>query len=130
MKIYFLIVAILYFVAAQAQSHTIIQSYHGEVKLLDGDQIQVTVNTSQYGPRKTLSGSACYASGRSAAPDFDGSFIASGAEATRYSFEDSFGNKGFATLTYKKNGLYFEVTIKDLKDPRCLPLYGKIKFSK
>ncbi len=72
-----------------------------------------------------LDGMAGYSSGRSAAPDFSGKCYK---ETTKYhfTFEDSFGNEGFGTLTGVNDHLLFSATITTLKDSRCVPLYHSI----
>ncbi len=90
--------------------------------------IEVKVEKSE--GKLSLSGSAAFSSGRSAAPNFSGEFLAQKGSAYRFSFEDSFENKGEATVTANDAGVTFSVTLTEVKDPRCQALYGKIQLKR
>jgi hypothetical protein len=61
--------------------------------------------------------------GRSPAPEFSGSGNSAKEPPFKFSFEDSFGNKGVAFITPTKTGITFSVTINEVEDPRCLIFY-------
>ena len=77
-----------------------------------------------------IEGNAGYSSGRSVAPDFDGSSTAIGDGTYEFSITDSFGNVGTATVTDIASGISIEINIDvtQLMDPRCLSLYGLIEL--
>jgi hypothetical protein len=72
-----------------------------------------------------LEGTAGYSSGRSAAPDFSGKFLKK-TKQYQFTFEDSLGNEGLATLKSVKDDILFSATITTIKDSRCVPLYHSI----
>ncbi|MCX6178807.1 MAG: hypothetical protein NT163_05480 [Chlorobiales bacterium] len=72
-----------------------------------------------------LEGTGGYSSGRSAAPDFSGKFLKK-TKQYQFTFEDSFGNEGLATLKSVKDDILFSATITTIKDSRCVPLYHSI----
>jgi hypothetical protein len=89
-------------------------------------EVIITEKDSRY----FLSGSGGFSTGRSAAPDFSGSGFPTKVPPMKFLFEDSFGNKGTAFVTPGKMGISFSVTISEVKDSRCLPLYEEIKLSR
>jgi hypothetical protein len=72
-----------------------------------------------------LEGMAGYSSGRTAAPDFSGKCYKK-MKQYHFTFEDSFDNKGFGTITKVNDDMLFSATITTLKDSRCVPLYHSI----
>jgi hypothetical protein len=44
----------------------------------------------------------------------------------KFSFEDSFGNKGVTFVTPTKTGIIFSATINEEEDPRCLIFYNDV----
>ena len=70
-----------------------------------------------------LSGSGRFSTGRSPAPEFSGSGYPAKEPPFKFSFEDSFGNKGVAFITPTKTGITFSATINEVDDPRCLIFY-------
>jgi hypothetical protein len=60
---------------------------------------------------------------RSPAPEFSGSGYPAKEPPFKFSFEDSFGNKGVAFITPTKSGITFSETINEVEDPRCVTFY-------
>ena len=81
--------------------------------------IKITENLTKY----LLSGSGHFSTGRSPAPVFYGSGYPTKEPPFKFSFEDSFGNKGVASITPTKTGITFSATINEVEDPRCLMFY-------
>ena len=90
--------------------------------------IEVKVEKSE--GKLSLSGSAAFSSGRSAAPDFTGELLDHKGSTYRFSFEDSFENKGVATVTVNEAGVVFSAKITEVKDPRCLAHYGEVQLKR
>ena len=82
-------------------------------------RIKITQNVTKY----FLSGSGGFSTGRSPAPEFSGSGYPTKEPPSKFSFEDSFGNKGVAFVTPTKTGIIFSATINEEEDPRCLIFY-------
>ena len=83
-------------------------------------RIKITERSTKY----LLFGKWAHSTGRSPAPEFLWVRL-SGERAAifKFSFEDSFGNKGVAFITPTKTGITFSVTINEVEDPRCLIFY-------
>jgi hypothetical protein len=64
-----------------------------------------------------------FSTGRSPAPEFSGSGYPAKEPPFKFSFEDSFGNKGVTFVTPTKTGIIFSATINEEEDPRCLIFY-------
>ena len=77
-----------------------------------------------------LSGSGRFSTGRSPAPEFSGSGYPAKEPPFKFSFEDSFGNKGVAFITPTKTGITFSATINEVEDPRCLIFYKGTELKK
>ena len=56
-------------------------------------------------------------------PEFSGSGYPAKEPPFQFSFEDSFGNKGVASITLTKTGIIFSATINEVEDLRCLIFY-------
>jgi hypothetical protein len=82
-------------------------------------RITITERSTKY----LLSGSGRFSTGRSPAPEFSGSGYPAKELPFKFSFEDSFGNKGVAFITPTKTGIVFSATINEVEDPRCLIFY-------
>ncbi len=82
-------------------------------------RIKITQNVAKY----FLSGSGGFSTGRSPAPEFSGSGYPAKEPPFKFSFEDSFGNKGVTFVTPTKTGIIFSATINEEEDPRCLIFY-------
>ncbi len=88
--------------------------------------LEVTIR--EEGDRYYLSGSGGYSTGRSVAPDFSGKGYSPKMAPWKFSFEDSFGNKGTAFATPTKSGVKFSVAVSEVREPRCLPFYEEINL--
>ena len=82
-------------------------------------RIKITESSTKY----LLSGSGRFSTGRSPAPEFSGSGYPSKEPPFKFSFEDSFGNKGVASIAPTKTGIIFSATINEVEDVRCLIFY-------
>jgi len=63
--------------------------------------------------------------GHGAAPDGSGSGAIGPDGVLRFTFEDSFSNKGKGTFQRSKKGFILEITIDDIQDSRCMMFYGE-----
>ena len=84
-------------------------------------RIKITERSTKY----LLSGS-----GRSPAPEFSGLGYPARQPPFKFSFEDSFGNKGVAFITPTKTGITFSATINEVEDPRCLIFYKETELKR
>jgi hypothetical protein len=82
-------------------------------------RIEITESSTKF----LLSGSGRFSTGRSPAPEFSGSGYPSKEPPFKFNFEDSFGNKGVASITPTKTGIIFSATINEVEDVRCLMFY-------
>ena len=89
-------------------------------------RITITERSTKY----LLSGSGRFSTGRSPAPEFSGSGYPAKEPPFKFSFEDSFGNKGVAFITPTKTGITFSATINEVEDPRCLIFYKGTELKK
>lgn len=90
-----------------------------------GDERVVQVTIEQKDGKLFLTGGAGYSSGRSTAPEFSGEAAVPKAWPCRFSFEDSFENKGVVLVSPAKAGVEIEITVTEVAEPRCLAHYGK-----
>jgi hypothetical protein len=89
-------------------------------------RIKITENLTKY----IFWGSAGFSTGRSPAPEFSGSGYPTKEPPFKFSFEDSFGNKGVAFITPTKTGIIFSATINEMEDPRCLTFYKGVELKR
>jgi hypothetical protein len=82
-------------------------------------KIKITESVARY----FLAGRAGFSTGRPPALEFSGSGYPSGKPPFKFSFEDSFGNKGVASITPTESGIIFSATINEMEDRRCLIFY-------
>ena len=107
-------------------SRSILGSFEGTTTTnRDPEQRFLSLTVTGNNGELELEGMAGYSSGRSAAPDFSGKCYKT-TKQYHFTFEDSFGNKGFGTLTGVNDDILFSATITTLKDSRCVPLYHSI----
>lgn len=104
--------------AVQPQAPTKSAEYESS----DGD-VFVRVSTRKEGARMMLEFQSAHASGRGAAPDGWGTGTTIEGEF-RFSYEDSFGNKGSGTLKATGDGAHLDITLHEIADPRCMAFYG------
>jgi hypothetical protein len=81
--------------------------------------IKITESVARY----FLSGRAGFSTGRPPRLEFSGSGYPSREPPFKFSLEDSFGNKGVASITPTKSGITFSATINETEDRRCLIFY-------
>jgi len=84
--------------------------------------IQLTV-TSGSNSQYNIEFSAGHYDGEGAAPDGDGSGAIGPDGILRFTFEDSFSNKGKGTFQRSKKGFILQITIEDVQDSRCMMFY-------
>jgi hypothetical protein len=89
-------------------------------------RIKITENLTKY----LLSGSGRFSTGRSPAPAFSGSGYPTKEPPFKFSFKDSFDNKGVAVITPTMTGIIFSATISEVEDPRCLTFYKKSELKR
>ena len=89
-------------------------------------RIEITERSTKY----LLSGNGRFSTGRSPAPAFSGSGYPTKEPPFKFSFEDSFGNKGVAFITPTMTGIIFSATISEVEDPRCLTFYKKSELKR
>ena len=127
MKSYLVLFLLLLTSLAQAQlPRSIVGTFEGaksterksEQRIL---RIKITETLTKY----LLSGSGRFSTGRSPAPAFSGSGYPTKEPPFKFSFEDSFGNKGVAFITPTMTGIIFSATINEVEEPRCLTFYKK-----
>jgi len=107
-------------------SQSILGSFEGTTTTnRDPEQRFLSLAVTEKKGELKLEGMAGYSSGRSAAPDFSGKCYKK-TNKYHFTFEDSFGNKGFGTITKVNDDILFSATITTLKDSRCVPLYHSI----
>jgi hypothetical protein len=132
MKSYLVLFLLLLTSLAQAQLPlSIVGTFEGaksterksEQRLL---RIKITESSTKY----LLSGSGRFSTGRSPALEFSGSGYPTKAPPFKFSFEDSFGNKGVAFITPTMTGIIFSATISEVEDPRCITFYKKSELKR
>ena len=87
------------------------------------EQRLLTIRITKSSTKYLLSGSGRFSTGRSPAPEFSASGYPTKEPPFKFSFEDSFGNKGVAFVTPTKTGIIFSATINEVEDLRCLIFY-------
>jgi len=120
------LLAVCFAPAATPGTHDLI----GEFEYVEGHtqphdrNIQVSVTREANG-RLAISFGASHFDGHGAAPDGDGSGETGPDGIFRFTFEDSFSNKGKGTFEYTKRGYILLIEIQDVQDPRCMMFYGE-----
>lgn len=85
--------------------------------------IQVTIRPATEG-KLSLELMAGHPDGHGAAPDGGGEGEVDRAGVFRFTYEDSFSNKGTGTFRRTRKGYLLSIKIDDVQDSRCLVFYG------
>jgi hypothetical protein len=91
--------------------------------------IYITVSAEPDG-KLSLALTAAHPDGHGAAPDGDGEGRVDADGIFRFTYEDSFLNKGEGTFRRVKGGYLLSIHIQDVQDSRCLPFYGEHLFQR
>lgn len=86
--------------------------------------IQVEIRPAAEG-KLSLELMAGHPDGHGAAPDGGGEGEVDREGVFRFSYEDSFSNKGTGTFRRTKKGYLLSIKIDDVQDSRCLVFYGE-----
>ncbi len=86
--------------------------------------IYITVSAEPDG-KLSLVLTAEHPDGHGAAPDGSGEGRVDAHGTLRFTYEDSFSNKGDGTFRRAKGGYLLSIHIQDVQDSRCLPFYGE-----
>jgi hypothetical protein len=90
----------------------------------DAVAISVTVEAEADG-KFSLSLMAAHPDAHGAAPDGEGKGRIDPDGVLRFTYEDSFFNKGTGTFRHTKKGYLVSIEIEQVEDPRCLVFYGE-----
>ena len=90
----------------------------------DAVAISVTVEAGADG-KFSLSLMAAHPDAHGAAPDGTGEGHIDRDGVLRFTYEDSFFNKGNGTFRHTKKGYLLSILIDHVEDPRCLVFYGE-----
>lgn len=93
----------------------------------DSVSINITVTAESDG-KLSLALTAAHPDGHGAAPDGEGDGRVDANGTFRFTYEDSFFNKGDGTFRRAKNGYLLSIRIQDVRESRCLPFYGEHLF--
>jgi hypothetical protein len=103
---------------------SIIGAFQGSVATKSGKDDKVLEVTISRGESEyELAGGAWYSSGRSPEPDFQGKSLPGEGATMRFTFKDSFGNEGVASISRDGSGVLLHIEISKVEESRCLPLY-------
>jgi len=86
---------------------------------------QLTLEVTQNGNAANVDFSAADASGRGTAPDGQGKGQIASDGSLKFTFEDSFGNKGSGRLNQNGNKYLLKMDVTSTSDPRALSHYGE-----
>ena len=90
----------------------------------DAVAISVTVEAGSAG-KFLFSLTAAHPDAHGAAPDGDGEGRIDREGVLRFTYEDSFFNKGTGTFRRAKKGYLLSINIDHVEEPRCLAFYGE-----
>ena len=93
----------------------------------DAVAISVTVEAEADG-KFSLSLMAAHPDAHGAAPDGGGEGRVDHDGVLRFTYEDSFSNKGTGTFRRTKKAYLLSINIDHIEDPRCLVFYGEHTF--
>lgn len=97
----------------------------------DRDAVAISVTVEAKADGKFLfSLMAAHPDAHGAAPDGEGEGRVDRDGVLRFSYEDSFSNKGTGTFRQTKEGYLLSVQIAQVEEPRCLVFYGDHIFQR
>ena len=91
--------------------------------------IYITI-APESGGKLSMTLMAAHPDGHGAAPDGGGDGRVDANGIFRFTYEDSFFNKGRGTFRRTKRGYLLSIHIDDVQDSRCMPFYGEHLFQR
>ena len=88
------------------------------------DDVYISITVSQSGRKTHLDFQADHPDGHGAAPDGNGTGEIGPDGVFRFTYEDSFSNRGTGTFQHSPRGYELSIKISDVSDPRCMMFYG------
>lgn len=111
-------------VSAQSGADALVGRYEFSSGTLPRD-VFLSVTISREAGELTFGLMAGHPDAHGAAPDGGGTGIIGPDGAFRFSYEDSFSNKGTGTFKRIARGYALSIHIDDVRDSRCMPFYGE-----
>ena len=95
----------------------------------DRDAVAISLTVEAGADSKfSLSLMAAHPDAHGAAPDGNGEGRIDRDEVLRFTYEDSFSNKGNGTFRHTKKGYLLSIQIDHVEDSRCVEFYGEHTF--
>lgn len=107
-------------------------AFRGETSITKSarDPVTCSVTVKRTDSGWAVSGSLAFASGRGAAPDFEGVGYPGKDGSLYFTFTDSFGNKGLGRLFIQEGKTFITTALKSVSDARCAALHRQIEIAK